>query len=323
MAQTSILNGDSIEDVLLAYYPSPFASPSLSKASSVNGEHRRGSSSGASSARLQMSPVMSRATSRTDGSALDLSVSPPLPAGAVDLDADTPLFSSVSDPREVKITSNSGRLPGGVKLLRGNEGRHNAGTLPSPVFQGPKLRCKMCRRELAARDHVVEHEAGRGQGAFTARKRRKDLGEREREGRTVGSTAADLNAEQKFGARSRAEEASSAASTTDADDAAPAASSSAPAEGAQPPGLRSAASLTASLPPALAALRMGAGAANAAGAGGSRMIHSAACSAYFVEPLAWMENLRGGEVAGRLDCPNTKCGAKLGSWDWAGMQCGW
>lgn len=47
------------------------------------------------------------------------------------------------------------------------------------------------------------------------------------------------------------------------------------------------------------------------------------CSGYFVEPLTWMEPvLNAGGVSGKLVCPNDKCGAKIGTFDWAGMQCG-
>ncbi|KAJ9096797.1 hypothetical protein QFC21_005068 [Naganishia friedmannii] len=47
------------------------------------------------------------------------------------------------------------------------------------------------------------------------------------------------------------------------------------------------------------------------------------CSGYFVEPLTWMEPmLASGALVGKITCPNEKCGAKIGSFDWAGVQCG-
>ncbi|KAK0461181.1 uncharacterized protein EV420DRAFT_1619645 [Desarmillaria tabescens] len=47
------------------------------------------------------------------------------------------------------------------------------------------------------------------------------------------------------------------------------------------------------------------------------------CSGYFVEPMKWMEPfLESGELAGKIVCPNKKCGAKLGNFDWAGVCCG-
>lgn len=51
------------------------------------------------------------------------------------------------------------------------------------------------------------------------------------------------------------------------------------------------------------------------------LLPSHLCSAYFVEPLSWMSPiLESGILAGKIVCPNTKCGAKLGSYDWAGQR---
>jgi hypothetical protein len=39
--------------------------------------------------------------------------------------------------------------------------------------------------------------------------------------------------------------------------------------------------------------------------------------------MKWMEPLlESGQIAGKITCPNKKCGAKLGNYDWAGMCCG-
>ncbi|KAF8137555.1 hypothetical protein EV363DRAFT_1318315 [Boletus edulis] len=47
------------------------------------------------------------------------------------------------------------------------------------------------------------------------------------------------------------------------------------------------------------------------------------CSGYFVEPMRWMEPmLASGELAGKIICPNKKCGVKIGNYDWAGVCCG-
>jgi dual specificity phosphatase 12 len=47
------------------------------------------------------------------------------------------------------------------------------------------------------------------------------------------------------------------------------------------------------------------------------------CSGYFVEPMKWMESfLEEGQLAGKIICPNKKCSAKLGNYDWAGVCCG-
>lgn len=71
------------------------------------------------------------------------------------------------------------------------------------------------------------------------------------------------------------------------------------------------------------------------------IISDPTCSGYFIEPVSrlcahacvfifdvelqmrWMDPLLGeGQMAGRIMCPNEKCNAKLGSYDWAGVQCG-
>jgi len=39
--------------------------------------------------------------------------------------------------------------------------------------------------------------------------------------------------------------------------------------------------------------------------------------------MEWMEPfLEEGDIAGKIVCPNKKCGAKLGNYDWAGVKCG-
>jgi hypothetical protein len=69
------------------------------------------------------------------------------------------------------------------------------------------------------------------------------------------------------------------------------------------------------------------------------------CSGYFLEPvssfalaycsetislivwpdlskMAWMEPfLQNGQLSGKIVCPNKRCGAKLGNYDWAGVHC--
>ncbi|KAG6136409.1 hypothetical protein E4U22_003786 [Claviceps purpurea] len=51
------------------------------------------------------------------------------------------------------------------------------------------------------------------------------------------------------------------------------------------------------------------------------------CPHYFVEPLSWMRGeLEKGLVNGRLSCPNERCGAAVGRYDWKGIRCacgGW
>lgn len=51
------------------------------------------------------------------------------------------------------------------------------------------------------------------------------------------------------------------------------------------------------------------------------------CQHFFIEPLSWMRSiLEKGELNGRLLCPNAKCGAGVGRYDWKGFRCscgGW
>jgi len=52
------------------------------------------------------------------------------------------------------------------------------------------------------------------------------------------------------------------------------------------------------------------------------LLPNSICSGYFLEPMKWMEPFLGdGSMAGKIICPNEKCGAKLGNFDWAGVMC--
>lgn len=49
---------------------------------------------------------------------------------------------------------------------------------------------------------------------------------------------------------------------------------------------------------------------------------AAKCQHIFVEPLGWMRGeLEKGELNGRLVCPNARCGAAVGRYDWKGFKC--
>ncbi|KAK7218233.1 hypothetical protein V2G26_006236 [Clonostachys chloroleuca] len=54
---------------------------------------------------------------------------------------------------------------------------------------------------------------------------------------------------------------------------------------------------------------------------------TAQCQHHFIEPLSWMrDELEKGTLNGRLLCPNTRCGAGVGRYDWKGFKCscgGW
>lgn len=46
------------------------------------------------------------------------------------------------------------------------------------------------------------------------------------------------------------------------------------------------------------------------------------CQHFFVEPLSWMRGeLENGTLSGRLSCPNERCGAGVGRYDWKGFKC--
>ncbi|KAK0382935.1 hypothetical protein NLU13_8851 [Sarocladium strictum] len=49
---------------------------------------------------------------------------------------------------------------------------------------------------------------------------------------------------------------------------------------------------------------------------------STPCPHIFIEPLSWMRTeLEKGELSGRLLCPNSRCGAGVGRYDWKGFKC--
>ena len=396
MSKTNVLNGDSVDDMLMSYYPSPHPSPSVARSQlgltstmELPQNSRIGWKDSPSSASMEHS-----GSSSTQGShhrprrfsnthsplgykkEIDLSVSPGLPDSFEKMEesdftkGSKHMSSSLSQPasEEVKVTEVQGRLPGGVSSLRGNETSLNKGKLPRPKYTGPVLRCKMCRRELASvQDHLIDHQPGRGQLAFDHKKRTAPgssqasaatrSGYSRNDGISVGPASApgttDVSPEQ-------GQSDSSTPATAGDEDGSGGSGAATPAGdgGANTRTMQSAASLSASLPPHLAALRLGR-AAPAAASPAARMqrptadglsietgqaapplsgpasslqppsgpttpaLPSDACSSYFVEPLQWMSALKEGEVFGRLDCPAPQCGAKLGSWDWAGMQCGW
>lgn len=232
------------------------------------------------------------------------------------------------------------------------------------------------RRELAAREHILEHEPGQGQKAFAPRRRdmtqhRLDTEKRRQEKakeaearrlerqRVAAEAAEDLLqvAEEAVASDSEDEEMTdsskppgtvisgrsvSAAAESQSDTSA--GGSSRLAQKAASTG-QTARSLSARLPPQLAALRVSmpqrpmaafahdvsnaqSGSAIAdddAPTPGSEeppsppLLPSTICTSYFVEPLSWMQpQLENGDITGKIVCPNTKCGAKLGNFDWSG-----
>jgi dual specificity phosphatase 12 len=231
---------------------------------------RQNSRAATAAAAANQGALRQRSNSRADGtSTLDLSKSPPMPSNASELfdnvdeaqeKDENPSrrlikeqFSSVKEDHEVLITISKGNLPGGVKSVKGNQGKANGDTrLPKPHFRGLKLRCKMCRRELAARDHVVEHEAGRGKDAFDVRKREKDTDAKNKDGRMVR----ELGIEERFGAKARIQQPSSPPNEK-VDSSIEDGEQQQQQQVSNQNGIQTAASLSAQLPPHLAALRQG------------------------------------------------------------------
>lgn len=389
MSKTDILNGDSMDDMLLSYYPSPYPSPGLSAGgmkgfTSIRPKTEDGDGEASTSADnfgVKNSRTTSKPLSRSASSCSTSSSSshagprisqlssiaatpspsePQLVESLSNMSTSSPNgeSSTASTSTEVKVTANSsGRLPGGVQHVRGHEGVANRGQLSRPNFTGPKLRCKGCRRELAALDHVVIHEPGRGQMAFEHRKR--DVGHQGQNVASNSSSSEGATGQDGQGLQTAADggggQASQGWGSTEAATASTSSATPAPANGK--PKIQSAASLASQLPPHLAALR-GArprpppSASSTTSSAPSNpslsstalptspstntpsptppptasnlsmsMLKHPSCSSYFIEPMAWMSDLASGEVTGRLNCPTAKCGQKLGSWDWAGMQC--
>ena len=271
-----------------------------------------------------------------------------------------------------------------------------------------RLRCKMCRRDLAAREHILEHEPGQGQRAFApnrrdmtqhrldTEKRRQDKA-KEREARQAERQR--LAAEAAEDLLLEAEDAVASGSEGSGDEEGPAGEEDAQTKAApeatgtntgasssRPPVSRPApksassgstaqqgrpqqqqqqqqqqSSLASRLPPQLAGLRVAMphrsmvhdlsnathgsaiddddeaetpaasspqqskqllrGGPGAGGPASPPLLPSSVCTSYFTEPLSWMQNqLENGELSGRILCPNTKCGAKLGTFDWSGCE---
>ncbi|KAI9003104.1 putative dual specificity protein phosphatase, partial [Gaertneriomyces semiglobifer] len=44
------------------------------------------------------------------------------------------------------------------------------------------------------------------------------------------------------------------------------------------------------------------------------------CANIFIEPLSWIEG-KENDTSNKIVCPNPKCGAKLGGYNWSGDQC--
>lgn len=263
------------------------------------------------------------------------------------------------------------------------------GSKSEVVISGRRLLCKICRcvffpcascltvrgsdrrflfrrRELAAKEHIVAHDVGKGQQAFAPNRRDMTAyrAEQERLRREAGAPPgpmplkaepvalppaaapnplAALRVAQPLGGGrivqprpsnvprpqpvARPAPRQAAAKTSEGADR----SSSEPSSATQNVGEATVASSSeANGSPATQASAVPAPASNADEAGTaavpppqpeSPLLPSPACSSYFVEPLSWMSPfLESGVLAGKITCPNKRCGAKLGNFDWAGNR---
>ncbi|KAI0761117.1 protein-tyrosine phosphatase-like protein [Irpex lacteus] len=193
-----------------------------------------------------------------------------------------------------------------------------------------RIRCKKCRQELATREHMVDH------GQFSPPTPAVSYSP------VIPSPSFASSPEPSSTSTNFSSEPSVHLDSADFQNAVDLGESiskklsesenaAAPVENspANPPRLAHASQLTAQLSsnPKIAVLRSGlsvipAPSPSLANTGGSPILSNPKCSGYFVEPLKWMDSiLEQGHMSGKIICPNKKCGAKLGNYDWAGVCC--
>lgn len=175
----------------------------------------------------------------------------------------------------------------------------------------------MARRELAAREHIVEHQPGEGQEAFAPRRRdmaqfrqdqaKKSSGDMRQPAAATVNPSLSKNARDNPNhplnqlAKRKAQLESRQEVATTLKSPGPGSSDD---DASSPPVSEEESSAVIERPPS------------------PPLLSSSLCTSYFVEPLSWMGSvLQTGAIGGRLTCPAQKCGAKLGSFDWAGQQC--
>ncbi|ORY89488.1 hypothetical protein BCR35DRAFT_275994 [Leucosporidium creatinivorum] len=334
-AQTQIMDGAS-PSIVMAYYPSPDPSPATPTAPELPAPKASPSSASASSA----TPQSSATTTSTSAPALEE------PPKHKRLTAKSPARlaeEKVAEEKEVEVKEKTT-----VEKI---------GSKGEVVVVGRRIRCKMCRRELAGREHILVHEPGKGQQAFAPHRRDMGAHRLEQEARRMD----DIDREN----REKAESTSEAPKAAPAPAAPVATPAPAPATVTPPaiaglrisqprvavPGLRVAMprpqpmsrppvgrptpNTTTTITPAppttsgatvpvddILSPAPPPAALPTASTAEPPLLPSHLCSSYFVEPLSWMSPiLESGVLAGKLVCPGTKCGAKLGNFDWAGAQC--
>ncbi|KPV74954.1 uncharacterized protein RHOBADRAFT_53873, partial [Rhodotorula graminis WP1] len=376
--QSQIMEGAS-PSIILAYYPSPAATPkerreSFNMSMSTLPRPHISPPASPSSPRSATAPNTAAIVSAPTSPASTSGQMPPFPMPLPELSA--PPARKRLTPRKVEPQEDVEQQQRRIERPE----IEKIGTREQVVVSGRRVRCKMCRRELAARDNIVAHEPGKGQQAFAPNRRDMTAYRAEVEKRRLDEArdAAALAVAKPVAPPVAPAAAQPAAATSPATDAQPPSNPlaalriSQPLQGMRvvqprgPPVLRpqpvarpaprktsppadaDAATATAAAPstadgeprpaPEADASLFPAAATSSAPASTSTSTSSVAppssaprvdppllpshtCSSYFVEPLSWMSPvLETGVLAGKIVCPNSRCGAKLGSFDWAGSR---
>ncbi|KDE02689.1 hypothetical protein, variant [Microbotryum lychnidis-dioicae p1A1 Lamole] len=345
-AQNEIMGGVS-PSIVLAYYPSPTPSPIPSPKGSAPGTP------------LTMTPMPTTAEPSASDAYKFVGASPPVESststslsdrlGATTTPTHAPVARKRLTPR--KAERETERQSAEMRKIPSIE---KIGNKQEVVISGRRIRCKMCRRELAAREHVLAHEPGKGQQAFAPHRRdmaahrmemearRRDEMDKEERERAIPNLETDTNIGTSvdktekspatalaglrisrplpgLGARavvqrptvSRPRPPSAPESTVDGSTTS---LTPMPESGEAPESSHSAS--------ASDAAKASEAEVKAREIFDSPILPSHLCSSYFTEPLSWMSPmLESGALGGKIVCPNAKCGAKLGSFDWAGAQC--
>ncbi|KAG5654417.1 hypothetical protein H0H81_002606 [Sphagnurus paluster] len=197
----------------------------------------------------------------------------------------------------------------------------------TPGYPRRRIRCKMCRHELATKEHMLDHgqlgpatpaidmpaEPRRSSGSGRSFSISQNVGSVTPYGESLGVTEPPAPEKTPVTSTYPSDQGQSVATAVEV---------SVPTTFISPSDLVAELSLN----PKLAALRSPVGPAPGNGSvppPSAPILANHKCSGYFVEPMKWMDPfLSTGVMAGKIVCPNTKCGAKLGNYDWAGVCCG-
>ncbi|BGP08415.1 Dual specificity protein phosphatase 1 [Rhodotorula toruloides] len=159
-AQAQIMGG-APPSIVLAYYPSPSQTPNTPPGT------RSVSMSSMSSQQISPPPSPHTSTSPTP-------LEPSLPPSEIISSSSTlaPAIPTLAPPPARKrLTPRKTDSDFGREKQAEKAEIEKIGSRGEVVVSGRRIRCKMCRRELAAREHIVAHELGKGQQAFAPNRR--------------------------------------------------------------------------------------------------------------------------------------------------------